>query len=55
MVHNFTTKYKKVRENQGRDALLKRICDEEEEEEVLAIITFPNLEWVDELKASCST
>lgn len=55
LVHNFTTKYKKVREDQGRDALLRRICDGEEEEGVLAIITFPNLEWVDELKASYST
>lgn len=37
------------------DALSRRICDGEESEGVLAIITFPNPEWVDKLKANYST
>lgn len=48
----FKIEYIKERKNRVADALLRKGDEEKEVKGVLALITFPNPEWVDELKLS---
>lgn len=47
MGYNFTTAYKKGKENKVADALSRR---EEVNAGTLSMITFPTPEWIEELK-----
>lgn len=55
MGYNFKIEFKKKRENKMADALSRKYERGEMEEWVLAIISFPTLDWMEELKLSYSS
>lgn len=50
--YNFSISYKKRKKNKVAAALSRRGEALEEDEELMAMLSFPNLYWVDELKTS---